>query len=471
MMAPSHHLALTVLAVAACLLTTTCAQPEQVHIAFAGQDANGYPTGVSVTWYTANVTSTSIVRYGTLASGSLTSQASATTAPQSYLDGHGFHHVVRVLNLQPATEYMYQVGDQTDGWSDTFVFRSAPATSDVPVSFALFGDMGYLGSAERPMVVATGGLQKNWSAVPVRTLLESLKDTKAIDFIWHLGDIGYADDAFSHAPLKFGYESAYNGYMNWIQNLTATMPYMVSVGNHESECHSPACVADTKIGNALRNFSAYNTRWHMPSEDSKGVLNMWYSWNYGPVHFISLNTETDFPGAGEENTGDSHDPFMPAGHFAPDGTYLAWLEQELAAAHANRAQRPWIIAGGHRPFPDIAANGVQELFERYEVDVYVAGHTHSYSRSMPGNLNGSSYHNLNGTVLVVAGGTGCEEMHDVGAPDPATFRMSSLHTEVFATDRVAAGVLMVNSTYLNFRLLSGYNHAEVLDEFTLTRSS
>ena len=33
----------------------------------------------------------------------------------------------------------------------------------------------------------------------------------------------------------------------------------------------------------------------MPSAQSGGVENFWYSWDYGMVHFIQFNTETDFP--------------------------------------------------------------------------------------------------------------------------------------------------------------------------------
>lgn len=32
----------------------------------------------------------------------------------------------------------------------------------------------------------------------------------------------------------------------------------------------------------------------MPYAEAKSRTNMWYSWNYGPVHFVSINSETDW---------------------------------------------------------------------------------------------------------------------------------------------------------------------------------
>ena len=122
------------------------------------------------------------------------------------------------------------------------------------------------------------------------------------------------------------------------------------------------------------------------------------------MHYVSIDTSTDFPNAPEGETGDGHFSFLPAGHFAPNGTYmkvstlttarltydllalqhcaiplsLQWLEADLAAAQANPSTR-WIVAGGHRPFEDLDNANAQEvaaLFKKYGVAFYFAGHGH-----------------------------------------------------------------------------------------------
>jgi hypothetical protein len=54
---------------------------------------------------------------------------------------------------------------------------------------------------------------------------------------------------------------------------------------------------------------------------------MWSSFNYGMVHFVAWNSETDYPNAPCLNHGDSG--VIPAGHFGVDGEMLAWLEADL----------------------------------------------------------------------------------------------------------------------------------------------
>lgn len=478
-MSPSVRLLLPLIALGASC-TLAWGSPlafEQVHIALAGRNkSSGTPSGMSVSWFTLNTSSAPSVKYGT-SSGNLDKIATGKT--KVYLSGHGYHHHA-VLNSIPegSVQIFYKVGDSTANvWdSDERSFRTAK-TRNQPFSMSIFGDMGFEDSKQRRVVLP--GLEKDWSATYSRQTLENLKDQKLIDLVWHVGDIGYADDAFGEKPLSFQYEKIYNGYMNWIENITATMPYMVSVGNHESECHSPACIVQNKkYAQPLRNFSAYNARWRMPSQESSGSrdTNMWYSWNYGDVHFVSLDTETDFPGAEESKTGDSHFPWLPAGGFGVEGEYMAWLEADLAAADAARKSgdpsgRKWLIAGGHRPYGDVK-DCCEALFEKYGVDMYFAGHGHSYARSMPAskarvelNHDKHLYQKPNGTVWIMVGGAGCDEMKEGDEPDSQIVSAPDGST-VVTSDRYATGVLSVNSTALYWRLIDSKT-GSVLDELSI----
>jgi len=228
-----------------------------------------------------------------------------------------------------------------------------------------------------------------------------------------VGDISYADDDFLHASCVgyFCYEAVYDKYMDWMQDVMESKPYMTVPGNHESECHSPNCLANRAHAQSLRNFSAYNARWAMPSKESGGTLNMWHSFDYGPIHFVACNSETDFPGAASYDYGDGGKIIgLKAGHFAPDGAYVKWLEADLAKAHANRAERPFIVAMGHRPWVNKAAepmdapvrNAHEPLFVKYGVDLYLTGHKHSYSSQLP--VAGKA-----ATPIVVTGAAGCDE--------------------------------------------------------------
>ncbi len=203
--------------------------------------------------------------------------------------------------------------------------------------------------------------------------------------------------------------------MDWMSPITSSLPYMVSVGNHESECHSPYCLFHLEShGWKLNNFTAYNARWHMPSAESNGAMSMWHAFQYAGVRFISLNTETDFPGAHEGKDGDSGIFLLPAGQFAPNGTYMAWVESQLAEA-AGDSTVAWIVAGGHRPFsslPDTYATTLAALFKKYGVALYVAGHAHSYKREEADAWG-------DGVAHITVGGAGCDEMATPGTPTPS----------------------------------------------------
>ena len=165
--------------------------------------------------------------------------------------------------------------------------------------------------------------------------------------------------------------------------------------------------------------------------------------------------------------------------FSPH-RYLEWLEADLKAAAANKAVRPWIIAGGHRPFGDIKGNGVEALFAEYGVDMYFAGHTHSYVRTSPV-VNGTvethhapnHYHASSGTTLVVVGGAGCDEMKDKLQAEASEQSIKSdaapYGSLQYATSRLASGVLTVpNASALHWQLIASHD-GEILDDLWITK--
>lgn len=385
--------------------------PTQVHIALAGLDANKNSDSMTISWSTVKNTATTTVRYGkrsTLLSGS------ATGASVSYYQT--YHHHVTLPGLEPNTEYFYQVGDATGGFSDILSFKSAPLTgSKHNFKFAVFGDLGYF----------VGNKTTQY--------LSSVKNT--LDLVVHAGDVGYADDSFLHpgCALSFCYEQAFDNYMNAVQDWASVVPYMVGPGNHEAECHDPACLGDSKKRDALSNFTAYNTRFRMPSNESNGVMNMWYSYNYANAHFVMVDTETDYPGAPEETI-----YVLPCGGF---GNQLAWLEQDLIAANADRANRPWVFAVGHHPLyqggsinKELQA-AMEDLFYKYGVDVFFTGHEHSYERDYPvykgvtESTGATAYVNPRATTHLMIGGAGNDEMSD-STEDPPIVISESMFVHV-----------------------------------------
>lgn len=117
-------------------------------------------------------------------------------------------HRVHLTGLQPATEYVYRCGGPPPlaAWSTRFRFRTGTASSRAAVRLAIYGDMGVEGSY---------------------TLGRLLADTAAglYDAIIHVGDIAYN---MCEQAGRQGDE-----FMRQIEQMAATVPYMVCPGNHE----------------------------------------------------------------------------------------------------------------------------------------------------------------------------------------------------------------------------------------------
>ncbi|OWZ11514.1 Iron/zinc purple acid phosphatase [Phytophthora megakarya] len=392
----------------------------------------------------------------------------APVAQVSYYHDNSYtmiHNHVLLSGLKPSTKYFYKVGSKSNAeyTSEIYSFVTARSGSDSGTfNIVVYGDLG------------PGNQSKN--TIDYLNTLTS----ENIDLIYHVGGVGYADDDFEMPGQYkgFWYEKVYNGWMNSMAPVMSSIPYMIVVGNHDAECRSESCGESKEKMAMLGNYSAFNTRFKMPSAEVGGALNMWYSFEHGPIHFTSVSTETDYPDAPKNGA----TKFSKNGNF---GDQLKWMEADLKKAAANRANVPWIIVGMHRPVYDLFGSvqlqdnmyvvaAFEDLLVKYEVDVVVTAHQHYYERQSPIRNNTAilegvssdfkTYTNPKAPVYIVSGAAGTVDGLSNIPEGNATWNVASNYVDYgFST-------LEANQSMLSWKFVKSSSQA-VLDEFVMWKTT
>lgn len=300
--------------------------PEQIHLSLAGTDRSV----MGVTWVTLTG-DVSVVEYGTTET-TLTSIVKGSTS--TYKDGgwRGVIHYGTMTGLLPGTTYYYRVGDGSV-WSDTYSFTTFTKDKSV-LNFGIVADMAYDTNSDDTVASLT-------------TLVNEGK----IDVIIHSGDISYAD----------GFEPHFDDFFRKIQPLATRVPYMACPGNHEF----------------IYKFESYKQRFFLPGvidNTDSSHDNMYYSWEYGPIKFISMNSET----------------VIDTGNFSDEE--IDWLNTVMTTV--DRSATPFLIATFHRPMycsddmncgdrADKLKKEAEDIFYNNKVDLVITGHIHSYERTYP----------------------------------------------------------------------------------------
>jgi len=298
----------------------------------AAADTGGQPRGVHlshtgdpgtsamVAWFTDGLEDPGTnVEYGSTSNLGETATGSSSKAPFD----DTLVHTATMTGLDPRQTVYYRVGGAT-GYSKTYQFQTPDGDGDF--TFTMYGDQGVTQDAV---------------AVNEKTLAES-PDLHIIT-----GDTSYAE----------GDPQAWDAYFDQQEQLFATTPTMAVVGNHEYD--APGAGA-----------AGFQSRFVMPGNG------YYYSFDYENVHFVGIdaNSETITEGrAGEQ---------------------LVWLEQDLAQAQQARASGDidWIIAFQHQPLYSsedsrrsnaARISALEPIYQRYGVDLILAGHNHMYERSLP----------------------------------------------------------------------------------------
>lgn len=396
-------------------------EPVQFRVAFAGAEA-GKSTAVSWNTY-GELSGAPTLRYG-LDPDNLSKSASGES--NTYATSTTWNHHVVLEGLEPGTVYYYRV--EGADVSKTFHFKTALAPgTNKEFTFAAAIDLGVMGEYGLSTWVGEGaeGPLKPGEKNTIDSLLD---DFDEYEFLLHPGDIAYSDywlkeeiqGYLPNTTLEEGiyvYEALLNTYYQQMEGLTAYKQYMVSPGNHEANCNNGG-TSDKKNNitytadmcfEGQTNFTGLRNHFRMPAEESGGVGPMWYSFDYGLVHFVSINTETDFEDA-PSSTG------MRSGEFGYPGQQLDWLRADLA--NVDREKTPWVVVSGHRPWYIDAKkknvckdcqNAFEDILVDGNVDLVIMGHVHLYERNHPvahGKVDPNGLNNPSAPWYIVNGAAG-----------------------------------------------------------------
>ena len=288
------------------------------------------PSRMTIRWR-SSLSVVGRVRSGTSAA-SLTSTADESSATTE--------HVVELTGLSANTVYFYSVGSATDTLASgvDFTFTTPPlAGSAVSTRVWVLGDAG----------------TANANQTAVRDAFYTWTGARTPNLVLQLGDNAY------NSGLDAEFQSA---VFNIYPTMLRKTPFWSCLGNHET-AQSTAFV-DTYPYFAIYTFPT--------AGECGGVASgteHYYSFDYGNIHFISLDSMT--------------------ASRAANGAMATWLQSDLASTTAT-----WIVCYFHHPpYTKGSHNSDTEteliemrqnilpILEAGGVDLVLGGHSHCYERS------------------------------------------------------------------------------------------
>jgi len=249
-----------------------------------------------------------------------------------------YQHEANLTGLSPATTYSYDPfvsGIDVTPQADSL--RTAPTDGSGGIKFIAFGDSGTNSAAQHQ--------------------LASLMAADTFDLALHMGDITYGTTTGVGNASYRSYEDWFFAvYRGWL----SSRPFFPVEGNHDSTAAN---------GNGVAYLDVFSLPRNGASPQYPDHAERYYSFDYGPVHFVALDTEFTFQNATRR------------------AEQIAWLDADLAST-----AQPWKIAYFHRsPYSAGGEHGSDltvrstfgPIFERHGVQLVLSAHEHDYERTRP----------------------------------------------------------------------------------------
>jgi len=306
-------------------------------------------------------------------------------------------------NLIPDTDYMYKITDGTEE-SDVRYFKTSGANA---FSFIWTSDFHAYYDDARRLNNATANIE------------EAIKMNNGVDFILSTGD------TVAHGGTYKWWKQVFEA--SWMKNYM----YIDTLGNHDWMTSS-----GTYVSNGASNIF-FGATHNNPKNGYAGQENICYYFYYGDVLFIVLNTE--------EYSQAQYD----------------WAESVLKEANAQyifmvQHYEMFTPTGGKK---SSGYNRWHELCDKYGVDIFFSGNSHSYIRSNPIYQDKVSTDKSKGTVYMVAPSSD----GDRGVSFSGITNNTDLIAKGWAggTYQVACSLVTVSSSGITTKLIN--KGGEVLD--------
>ncbi|KAH8884313.1 Metallo-dependent phosphatase [Thozetella sp. PMI_491] len=448
---------------------------SQIRLAYSG------PTGMVVSWNTEAKLNSPTVLYG-LSKDKLIYSASSKESV-TYQSSLTYNNHVKLTGLLPDTTYYYMpsMGLSNESSPGPWTFKTAKPAGDMsPYTIAFTCDLGTMGAdgltTSSGKGVAAGGILKPGEKNTIDSLASSINtyDFVYADYFLKEQLQGFLPNISVSEGYKV-YERILNEFYDDMERITATRPYLVGPGNHEANCDNGGTggyTADICVPGQT-NFTGYINHFRMPSDVSGGLGNFWYSFDYGSVHYVFFDTETDL---GHGLLGPDEPPSTEnSGPFGLLNQQIDWITKDLAGV--DRCKTPWVIALGHRPWfssGSVCANcstAFAPLFEKYNVDMVLQGHFHVYERNFPTFQNGTKdpkgYNNPDTPFYVINGIAGHYDGMDSFTQPLKSYQAFGLdiNNETYGWSRLH----FYNQTHLRHEFVAS-NNDSVIDSVVLFKN-
>ncbi len=334
-------------------------------------------------------------------------------------EGEAFNiHKVVLKNLKQDTQYVYRVGNGKI-WSEKCEFKTG--IQEGKYKFLVFGD-SQSGSASNPDY-------KAWE----ETIKNACKLNKDASFFINVGDLVEIGQDYAH-------------WKNWFEAIKGTaenIQFAAVQGNHETL----SIDSDDK-----GKPSFWINQLLMPQNGPDNLKNQVYSFDYGDVHFVVLNTQEE------------EEKHINGSIIEPQ---KIWFEEDL-----QKTDKKWKIVFIHKPLycnsngreEEFLKRQFQPLFDKYKVDIVFTAHDHVVARTYFIKEDNYFSKPSEGTLYYATGRSGAKAYPNVSKKVWNTYFYAPLEKPNYMTVEVDGFKIKIDSFSQDGTIIDSYKIDKEKDE-------